>query len=61
MYTQTRQQSNFKLMSMEKLMDCFYLTTKQARTDAAWGTVSEALNRCTMLETFLYFTLVFIL
>ena len=29
----------------KKLMDCFYSTTKQARTDAAQGTESGALNR----------------
>ena len=42
-------------------MDCFYSTTKQARTDTAQGTGSGALNRLSMLEIVMYFILVFIL
>ena len=54
-----RQQSNLKLLLTENLLNIFHVTTKQARTGSAWGTESRALNRRSMLEILLYFTLVF--
>ena len=60
-YTLTRQQSNLKLLPTENLLNLFDVTTKQARTGSAWGTESGALNRSTMLEILLDFTLDFVL
>ena len=37
------------------------ITTKQARTTSTWGIEVGALNRCSMLEILMYFTLVLIL
>ena len=45
MHMHTRQQSDLKLLLMGKLSNCIDSTTKQARTDAASGTESVALNR----------------
>ena len=56
MYKLTRQQSNLKLLLTENLQSTFDLTTKQARTGAAQG-----LNRWSMLEILMYFTLAYIL
>ena len=44
-YKLTRQQSNLKLLPTENLQNAFDSTTKQARSDEAWGTESGALNR----------------
>ena len=38
MYKLTRQQSNFKLLSTEKIMNCFDSTTKLAKIGSAQGT-----------------------
>ena len=61
MYKLTRQQSNLKLLPTENLQNTFDPTAKQARTGSAWGTESGALNRWSMLEILMFFTLVFIL
>ena len=61
MYKLARKQSNLKLLLSENLLNLFQVTTKQAGTRFAWGTESGVLNRRSMLEILLYFTLVFIL
>ena len=46
---------------MEKLQLLNDITTKQARTTSTWGIEVGVLNRRSMLEILLYFTLVLIL
>ena len=61
MHKLTRQQSNLELLPTEKLMNGIDITTKLARVGTEQGTGPEVLNRYTMLEILMYFTLVFIL
>ena len=55
------QQSNEKLLTIENLQFLFDSTTKQAGTAPTWGIETGALNRRSVLETFLSFAFVFIL
>ena len=50
-----------KLLMMENLQLLNDITTKQARTTSTWGIEVGALNRRSMLEILLYFTLVIVL
>ena len=45
MHTLTRQQSNLNCCQQKNVQNAFDSTTKLARTDTAWGTGSEVLNR----------------
>ena len=61
MHKLTRQQSNLQLLPAEKFSNVDDMTTKLAGIGCAWATGPAVLNRQSILEILMYFTLLFIL